>query len=109
MNKPMTPEQIEVVAARFQVLSDPTRLWILYNLGEEELTVGELVARTGGSQSNISKHLATLRLHGLVQRRPQGTSAYYSVADRSIFQLCSQVCGGIERSLESQRKTFTAD
>ena len=104
--KTMTPEQLEVVAARFQVLADPTRLWILYNLADEELTVNELAHRTGGTQSNISKHLSTLRNHGLVERRPQGTSAFYSVADPSIFQLCTEVCGGIERTFENQRKAF---
>ena len=65
-----------------------------------------LVELTGGSQSNISKHLATLRLHDLVGRRREGGVVYYSVTDPSIFNLCSEVCGGIERTLAERSKAF---
>lgn len=102
----MTEEAFDAVAQRFRVLSDPMRLKILYNIGEGELTVNELVERTGGSQSNVSKHLATLLTHGLVRRRREGTSAYYSITDLSVFTLCDQVCGGIDRHLEIRRKAF---
>ncbi|MFQ5511001.1 MAG: hypothetical protein ACE5EO_04060 [Candidatus Krumholzibacteriia bacterium] len=34
------------------------------------------------------------------------TSAFYSVSDLSIFDLCNQVCGGIDRDLENRRKAF---
>jgi len=104
--KTMSPEKLEAVARRFQVLSDPVRLSILYQLGEGEHTVNELVALTGGSQSNVSKHLGTLLLHGLVRRRREGTSAHYSVTENSIFELCDQVCGGIERTLDQSLKDF---
>lgn len=104
--KDMPDEAFDEIAQRFRVLSDPLRLKILFHIGKGELTVTEIVARTGGSQSNVSKHLATLSTHGLVQRRREGTSAYYSVADGSIFDLCDQVCGGIERGLADRRKAF---
>lgn len=102
----MTDEAFDEIAQRFRVLSDPMRLRILYHLGREELSVSDIVERTGGSQSNTSKHLGTLLTHGLVQRRREGTSAYYSVTDLSIFDLCDQVCGGIERDLANRRKAF---
>ncbi len=104
--KKMTPEVFEAVAQRFRVLSDPMRLNILYCIGSNELTVGTLVERTGGSQSNVSKHLSTLHTHGFVQRRREGNMAYYSITDLSIFGLCDQVCGGIDRDLENRRKAF---
>jgi ArsR family transcriptional regulator len=104
--KKMTEETFDQVARRFRVLSDPTRLRILYHIGSDELTVTDIVERTGGSQSNISKHLSTLSSQGLVNRRRQGTSVYYSVTDPSIFELCDQVCGGIERELTARRKAF---
>lgn len=102
----MTEEAFEAVAQRFRVLSDPMRLRLLYTMRGGELTVNELVEKTEGTQSNISKHLSTLLTHGLVQRRRQGTSAYYSVTDDSIFNLCDIVCGGIDRHLEDQRRAF---
>jgi ArsR family transcriptional regulator len=102
----MTEEAFEAVAQRFRVLSDPMRLRLLYTIGTGEMSVNELVEKTGGTQSNVSKHLSTLLSHGLVHRRRQGTSAYYSVADTGIFNLCDLVCGGIDRHLQSQREAF---
>ncbi|MDH3216192.1 MAG: metalloregulator ArsR/SmtB family transcription factor [Candidatus Krumholzibacteria bacterium] len=104
--KDMSDGAFEAIAQRFRALSDPVRLKILYHLGTEELTVNELVERAGSSQSNISKHLSILYSHGLVRRRRAGTSVYYSIADLSIFDLCEQVCGGIDRDLETRRKAF---
>ena len=104
--KNMTDATFEEVSRRFRALSDPMRLKILFHVGSEELTVNDIVERTGGSQSNVSKHLSTLLSHGLVNRRREGTSAFYSVADSSIFDLCDRVCGGIERDLAARRKAF---
>lgn len=104
--KRMTDTTFQEVAQRFRVLSEPMRLRILYNLGVEELTVNDIANRTGSSQSNVSKHLSTLLSHGLVTRRREGTSVYYSVTDQTIFDLCDQVCGGIERDLAARRKAF---
>jgi DNA-binding transcriptional ArsR family regulator len=103
-DKPMTPELFNAIAQRFRILSDPMRLQIMYRIGEGERTVSELVEATGGSQSNISKHLSTLLAHGLVRRRREGTSAFYSITELSVFELCDQVCGGIERTLEERRQ-----
>jgi ArsR family transcriptional regulator len=102
----MTDEAFTAIAYRFRALSDPIRLKILYSLGREELTVTEIVGQTGSSQSNVSKHLSILLSHGLVQRRREGTSAYYSIADPIIFEMCDQVCGGIDRELAARRKAL---
>jgi DNA-binding transcriptional ArsR family regulator len=104
--KQMTEEAFDAVSQRFRVLSDPMRLRLLYTIGGGEMSVNELVEKTGGTQSNVSKHLSTLLTHGLVQRRRQGTSAFYSITDQSIFNLCDMVCGGIDRFLQSQRDAF---
>ena len=104
--KNMTEEAFQAIAQRFRALSDAGRLRILFHLGKEELTVTELVERTGGSQSNISKHLSILLTQGLVERRREGTSAYYSIKDPSIFALCDQICGQIDEDLEKRPKAF---
>jgi DNA-binding transcriptional ArsR family regulator len=104
--KPTSDDAFEALAMRFRALGDPLRLKILYNLVEGECMVTELIARTGGSQSNVSKHLSTLLTHDLVQRRRAGTSAYYSITDESILELCNRVCEGIDRNLEKRRKAF---
>jgi len=57
--------------------ADDTRLRIINLLGKEELNVSELCEILGCAQSNLSKHLARLRLTGIVSDRRQGFNVYY--------------------------------
>lgn len=90
------------VAERFQALSEPVRLRLIYTLMDGEKTVSELVRETGGAQANISKHLSVLVDAGILGRRKQGTNAYYRIVDESIFELCDLVCGSIHDRLVAQ-------
>ncbi|HET9820329.1 MAG TPA: metalloregulator ArsR/SmtB family transcription factor [Burkholderiaceae bacterium] len=105
----LPPEALQQVAAYFQALSEPTRLQILNLLRREEKSVGEIAAATGYSAANVSRHLALLAQHGLLARETRGTSAYYRIADPSIYKLCDLVCDNIGRRFESvamQRAAF---
>src|ERR1051326_5594381 len=96
----LTDECYELLAGRFKVLSEPFRLKILFVLYNGELSVGEIVARVGGLQANVSKHLGMLLEAGLLVRRKEGLSAYYRVADENVFLLFNLVCDGLERKLK---------
>lgn len=54
MKKQLSEEALEMIAARFRLLSDPMRLRILHTLRDRELNVTELVETTGGGQANVS-------------------------------------------------------
>ena len=97
-------EAIERVAAYFQVLSEPTRLNLLNLLRGGERNVGELAQLCGFTAANVSRHLAILTQHGLVLREVRGTSAYYRIADESVYALCDLVCGNVARELERSAK-----
>ena len=101
MQTPLSPEAAELIARRFLALSDPTRLRIIDQLRNREASVRELTEALGASQQNVSKHLATLHAEGFVSRRKQGTSSIYAISDSTVFDLCEQVCGGIEAQLVS--------
>ena len=97
------------VAAYFQTLAEPTRLQILNILRSGERNVGELAQMCGFTAANVSRHLALMTQHGLVERQSRGTSAYFRIADPSIFELCDLVCGNIARQWErsaSKRAAF---
>jgi DNA-binding transcriptional ArsR family regulator len=100
-------EALHQVAAYFQALSEPTRLQILNLLRQGECSVGDLAQRCGHSSANVSRHLSLLTQHGLVKRESRGNSAYYSIADASVYALCDLVCGSIARQLE-RKATFSA-
>jgi ArsR family transcriptional regulator len=102
--KDLTPEALELIAARFRVLSEPMRLRILHALGGGEMTVTQLIEALDAGQPNVSKHLGVLLDAGVVARRKEGLNSFYSIADESIFQLCELVCSSIDDRLAAQRK-----
>jgi DNA-binding transcriptional ArsR family regulator len=93
---PVSPDLAELIAARLRTIGDPMRIRILDQLRQGELSVGDLTARLGTSQQNASKHLGVLLQAGIVGRRKVGTSAFYRVTDASVYELCEQVCGGLQ-------------
>ena len=95
----LSPPLLELVAGCFRALGDPTRLALLRALREGEKTVQDLVAGTGWTQPNISRHLAILARVGLVVRSKRGVHVYYGVADARVFTLCDGVCAHVDRVL----------
>lgn len=102
MQQTMSDEMLELIAQRFRLLSDPMRLRILHQLQNGEKSVTELVEATGASQPNVSKHLSTLRTHGLVKRRQEGNMAYFTIGAPFIFDVCNTVCDSMKDELEQK-------
>ncbi|MFM7471369.1 MAG: ArsR/SmtB family transcription factor [Nodosilinea sp.] len=100
------PEVVQQVAEYFDVLSEPMRLRILNVLQGGERCVQELVEATQTSQANVSKHLKVMTQAGILNRRTEGTSAYYSICDQLIFDLCSLVCDRLACRIEEQAQQF---
>lgn len=75
-----TTTDVQLGAKLFRGFADPTRLAILAELADAELRVTDLVAHLGGSQGNISGHLACLKGCGLVTDRPEGRQVFYRIA-----------------------------
>ncbi len=98
----LTNETIEVVARRFRLLGEPVRLRLLQVLESGEHTVNELVEELQGNQPNVSRHLTALFDGGLVKRRKDGISIYYSVADPVVFKLCEIVCQSARAQVRAQ-------
>jgi DNA-binding transcriptional ArsR family regulator len=103
---PLTDATLELVARRFAVLAEPMRLRLVQALFEGERSVNELVAITGGTQANISRHLQTLAHSGMLSRRKAGLQVFYSVSDPTLIKLCELVCGSIENHAQRQVKAF---
>lgn len=67
-------------------LGDPKRILILYLLEARPHSVSEVSEALGAPQPTTSHHLKVLRDRGLVEARKEGTTTYYSLADRRIIQ-----------------------
>lgn len=72
---------MEKASAVFALLSDPTRLHLLWLLAEGEADVSELTTASGAARPAVSQHLAKLRLANLVQSRKDGRRSVYSLRD----------------------------
>ena len=103
---PLPEKVVELIAYRFRVIGEPTRIRLLELLREEELTVNELVGRTGATQQNVSKHLSVLLHAGIVGRRKQGVSVHYRITDGTVFDICEVVCGSLERQFAALGQEF---
>lgn len=100
----MTPEVLQLIAARFKALAEPARLQILQSLRQGERAVGDLVDETGFGQANVSKHLQQLHALGFVRRRKEGLFVYYALADKSVLRLCDLMCGRLEAEMKSRNR-----
>ena len=63
----------------FEVIADPSRRRLLDLLLRGPAPVGDLVAATGMSQPNTSRHLGVLRHAGLVTARKAGQQRVYEI------------------------------
>jgi DNA-binding transcriptional ArsR family regulator len=98
---PIQDELAELVARRFRLLAEPTRIRLLDELRDGEATVGELSTSLAASQQNVSKHLGVLAEAGILGRRKEGNHVYYRIVDESVFALCEQVCGAAQQQLRA--------
>jgi ArsR family transcriptional regulator len=99
---------IDLVARRFAVLAEPMRLRLLQALFAGEKSVRALVRETGGTQTNVSRHLQTLMHEQIITRRKDGLQAFYAIADPSIGPLCALVCGTLRRQLSTQADALSS-
>jgi len=86
----------EKAAGYLRALSNPSRLLLLCQLVESEMSVGELEVALNLGQAYVSQQLARLRSEGIVTARRDGRIVYYSLADsrvRPVLQvLYEQFC-----------------
>ena len=88
---PMSAEELKAHAGEatrlLKALANESRLMIMCNLSEGEMTVGQLNELIPLSQSALSQHLALLRRDGLVKTRRQAQTIYYSLVDGPASQV----------------------
>ena len=103
----LSPEALDLVASRFRILGEPMRLRLLQHLMDGEKNVGDLVALVNTTQANVSRHLALLLQHGIVEKRREANNIYYALTDPSIFQLCNIVCGGLRKEYRQRAEVVS--
>ena len=80
-------EDIDRASRSLKAMSHPLRLKILCTLGDQEVSVQDIVDQVGTSQSNISQHLAILRDKGILTSRKDANRVFYRVSDNRTLRL----------------------
>lgn len=91
---------LERVAGQFRLLGEPMRLKILQAICQKPLMVGEIVAATGATQSNISRHLSLMATAGVIKRQKNGLFVYYGMSNQLTLKLCELVHKELMSSLK---------
>ncbi|MFP5071817.1 ArsR/SmtB family transcription factor [Pseudonocardia nantongensis] len=87
-------DEVRRAADALRMLSDPTRIKILWALLQGESSVACLAELVGVAPTAVSQHLSKLRLAGLVENRREGTFVYYTVEDPTVRAVLERVLAG---------------
>lgn len=80
-------KDFEKVSALFQLISDPTRLKIMWLLCHCEECVNDIACAVNMSAPAVSHHLRLLKQAGLLSSRREGKEMYYKLSDDAQAQL----------------------
>ncbi len=103
-------EALDVVAQRFALLADPTRLRILKELNDAgDSSVSALAEAAEVSVANASQHLRRLAVGGVVGHRRAGREVVYRITEPAVSQLCDIVCASLDIAPEASPAPASAD
>ena len=89
-----------------KTISNPRRQAILDTIRDGEMTVSELIEKTGISQANLSQHLAILRSKGVVKTRRDGNNVHYSLSNLKIIKAYDLISEVLEDSATSRDRAI---
>ena len=91
-----------------KTLANDKRQMILGALRTDELSVGELVERTGIAQANLSQHLSIMKAHGAVRARREGTRIFYSIGNPKLIQAFDLITEVMQELAEQRAEAGTS-
>ncbi len=100
---------VRELAQVFKLLSDETRLRILFFLGlseHGELHVTDLCQRLGQSQPAVSHHLALLRVSGLIESRREGKHNFYRVRTEQFGDMLFSLFAAVGETPKNKKYKF---
>jgi len=87
-----------------KTLANDKRQMILGALRDGELSVSDLSQRTGIAQANLSQHLATMRAHGVVRTRRDGSRVFYEIANPKLIQAFDLITQVMQETIDERSR-----
>ena len=82
---------INKAARCLKAMSHPLRLKILCLLGNQSISVQDIVEQVGTSQSNISQHLSILKEKNILGSKKEANRVYYFIDDERTLKLIAMM------------------
>jgi DNA-binding transcriptional ArsR family regulator len=95
---PPSAEHVDVAVELFRMLSDPTRVRLLWALLDGERPVKELAEAVDKACPGVSQHLAKLRMARLVRTRRQANQIFYRLDNDHVRQMVEDAIYQAEHS-----------
>lgn len=80
----------------FKVLSDSTRIKILYAISKHEICVSDIATILNMTQSAVSHQLKNLKQASLIKSRREGQTIYYRISDDHVHLIFNQALDHIK-------------
>lgn len=84
------------------VFGNPSRVLIVWALGERELSVSDIASAIECSLQNTSQHLRLMRDKGILLSRRDGNAVYYRINDTELLAHCDLIQRAVEESAVKQ-------
>jgi ArsR family transcriptional regulator len=97
-------EIFEMQARLCRAMSHATRLRLVHILRDGPKRVADLAQTTGLSQASVSRHLTTLRDHGVVTAQRRGQEIIYHITSPKIVAVCD-----LMREVLAEQATHQSD
>ena len=93
---------IKQAAKIYKVLSNPTRIKILYFLRYQEIDiqVNDIVTQLKIAQPVISKQLGILRRYQLVRNRKEGNKVFYILDDPHVVEMVDDMLNHVKHEIK---------
>lgn len=85
----LTDNEVQQLSSIFKVLSDPTRIKLLWAMKDQEMCVCDLAASINMTKSAISHQLKTMKEYHVVKSRRDGKNIFYSLDDQHVTDIMS--------------------
>jgi DNA-binding transcriptional ArsR family regulator len=93
-------DQVELAVEIFRMLSDGTRVRLLWALIDTELSVTELALAAVKAGPAVSQHLAKLRMARLVRTRRDGNQVFYRLENDHVASLVRDAVHNAEHATD---------
>jgi len=71
-----------------KVFGNVNRVMILWALGDQEMSVGDIAEAIDTSLQNASQHLRLMKDKRILTSRREGHTIYYRIADHALMEGC---------------------